>query len=145
MELKKEDFKLFKTYEGRQFYALPAKFFNQTIPPVADPLELIAAKEAEELMNKKQLEKEKKAAAIAEKKRLAEEKRIAEEKLKIELEAEARRKAAEELKIAQEEEKKKRDEAIAGKKAELEALKAQKLAELRALETSDPEEMIDEE
>jgi len=65
MDIKKEDFKLFKTYEGRQFYALPKKFFNEIItepdpipvkvpiPPVEDTAELIEVIEAEKLMTEK--------------------------------------------------------------------------------------------
>ena len=68
MEIKKEDLVRFRTYEGREFYALPAKFFNKV---KYEDIEIIV--EAEELISKKQKERADRELELAEKKRVAEE------------------------------------------------------------------------
>ena len=136
MEIKKEDLVRFRTYEGIEFYALPAKFFDKI---KYEEIEIVA--EAEELINKKQVEKAKRELELAEKKRVAEEALIRQE------EEDTRKKAAEELELAAfaeaEEARIKAEKdtietakriAREEKKAMLEALKAQKLKELEELE-----------
>ena len=136
MEIKKEDLVRFRTYEGREFYALPAKFFDKI---KYEEIEIV--EEAEELINKKQVEKAKREADLAEKKRVAEEALIKQQ------EADTRKKAAEDLELvalaeAEEARLKAEKDAIETakrlekeeKKAKLEALKAQKLKELEELE-----------
>jgi len=135
MEIKKEDFVKFHIVDT-VFYALPVKFFNQA---KYEEIEIVA--EAEILIKKKQVEKAKKEAELAEKKRVAEEALIKQQ------EVDTRKKAAEELELvalaeAEEARIKAEEEAIATalrlekeeKKAKLEALKAQKLKELAELD-----------
>ena len=112
MKIEEKDLALFKTFEGRQFYAIPKKVFDALH---YEEIEIVA--EAEELIKKKIEEKAKKEAELAEKKR------VAEEALKLKQEEEARKKAAEDIKLALEQEK-----------AEKAAKKAQLLAELNELE-----------
>ena len=135
MEIKKEDFVRFHIV-NTVFYALPAKFFDKV---KYEELEIV--EEADVLIKKKQLEKARKEAELADKKR------VAEEALLKQQEEDTRKKAAEDLErvaLAEAEEARIKAEKDAietakrlekeEKKAKLEALKAQKLKELAELD-----------
>ena len=93
LEFKK---KLLMKYKPRDYIRIQKGLESGELSPIAliskeEKMELVATKEAEELMKKKAEEKLKKEAELAEKKR------VAEEELKQKQEAEARAKAAEDI------------------------------------------------
>lgn len=122
MEIKREDFKKFRIV-NTLFYALPVDFFEKKEELINTTEGVMTKKEfeAEEARIAKELEEEKKALALAEKKRVAEEKVKAEEEAKLE-----------EERITKE----KKDAAAAKRKATLEAKKVAKLKELEELKAA---------